>query len=202
MLRFAFLLPFVCAAMAAFSDFAHAQRFDVSAGLSSIDAPGVAYSNGINHQPESLNGGAYLTFSGDFLFHKNVGVEGEYVRKEDEGSYYVLNNTPYRPMFYDVNGIWTRKFFKHFAAELEAGGGMYSTRFYTGGCGSGSNCYANKNHFMVDFGAGIKMYPPQQFPIVRHMFLRPEGRFYLIRNNQEFSSDQVIRYGAEIGYTF
>ena len=201
-LHFALLSFFACAAIAAFSISAHAQRFDVAGGLSTLDAPGVAYANGVTHQPESLNGTAYLTFSGDFLFyHKTIGVEGEYVRKEGEGSYYLLNNTPYRPMFYDANAIWTKKFFHRFQAELVGGAGFESTRFYTAGCGSGSSCYANKNHFMVDFGAGLKVYPLDMF-IVRHIFLRPEGRFYVINNNREFSSNQVIRYGASIGYTF
>lgn len=178
---------------------ASAQKFDVAAGISSIDAPGTAVANDINHQPQSLTGGAYLTLSGDFLFHKGIGVQGEFVRRQTEGYNDVLNRN-YRPMFYDANAIWTKRFYKRFAPELEAGAGVETTRIYTGGCGS-SNCYVNKNHFMADFGAGLKIYPSQRF-ILRHIFIRPEGRFYLIHNNAEFSSDHAIRYGASIGYSF
>ncbi len=201
-LHTALFLFFTCAALAAFSQPAQAQKnFDVAAGLSSIDAPGTQAANDINHQPQSLTGGAYLVFSGDYLFfHKNIGVQGEYVRRETEGLDPV-NNLLYRPMFYDANAIWTKKFFKRFTAELEGGAGIETTRFYTGGCGSSGNCYVNKNHFMGDVGAGIKVYPLQR-SIFHHIFLRPEGRYYLIRAAQEFSADHAIRFGASIGYTF
>jgi hypothetical protein len=198
-LRNALFLFIAALAIALSSTLASAQKFDVAAGISSIDAPGTFVANDINHQPQSLTGGAYLAFSGDFLFHKNIGIQGEFVRKETEGYNDVLDRN-YRPMFYDANAIWTRRFFKRFAPELEAGAGGETTRIYTGGCGS-SNCYVNRNHFMADFGAGLKIYPSQRH-ILRHIFIRPEGRFYLIRNNAEFSSDHAIRYGASIGYSF
>ncbi|HXY09839.1 MAG TPA: hypothetical protein VEI52_18505 [Terriglobales bacterium] len=33
-------------------------------------------------------------------------------------------------------------------------------------------------------------------------FLRPEVRLYLIKNNAEFSSGTVLRYGISLGYSF
>lgn len=201
MRRIALLLLFACAALSAFSTLAQAQKFDVSAGIAAIDAPGTRVANDINHQPQSLTGGAYLVFSGDYLFfHKNIGVEGEFVRKESEG-YDPVNNLYFRPMFYDANAIWTKKFFKRFTAELEGGAGVETTRFYTAGCGGKGSCYVNENHFMGDIGAGIKVYPLRR-SVFRHIFLRPEGRYYLIRAAQEFSSDHAIRFGASIGYSF
>lgn len=185
--------------IAAFSTPGLAQKFDVAAGLSSIDAPGTGVANDITHQPTSLTGGAYLTFSGDFVFYKHLGVEGEFVRRETEGYDDVLERD-YRPMFYDANAMWTRRFYKRFAAEIEGGMGFETTRIYTGGCGS-SNCYVNKNHLMGDAGAGVKIYPLQR-SFFQHIFIRPEGRFYLIRDNAEFSSNHAIRYGASIGYSF
>lgn len=201
MLRVALLLPFACAALSAFAGLAQAQTIDVSAGIAAIDAPGTRVADNISHQPQSLTGGAYLVFSGDYLFfHKHIGVEGEFVRRQTEGLDPV-NNLLFRPMFYDANAIWTKKFFKRFTAELEGGAGMETTRFYTAGCGSKGNCYVNKNHFMGDAGAGIKIYPLQR-SVFRHIFIRPEGRFYFIRAAQEFSSDHAIRFGASIGYSF
>jgi hypothetical protein len=201
MLRTVFLSLFACAALAAFSPFAQAQKFDVSAGIAAIDAPGTRVANDINHEPLSLTGGAYLVFSGDYLFlHKTIGVEGEFARRQ-ANDLDPVNNLFYRPMFYDANAIWTKKFFKRFTAELEGGAGVETTRFYTAGCGRSGNCYVNKNHFMGDVGAGIKVYPLQR-SVFRHIFLRPEGRFYLIRAAQEFSSDRAIRFGASIGYSF
>ncbi|MGB9236106.1 MAG: hypothetical protein WCC04_16985 [Terriglobales bacterium] len=201
MLRIALLLLFSCVALAAFSTLAQAQTFDASAGIAAIDAPGTRVANDINHQPQSLTGGAYLVFSGDYLFfHKTIGVEGEFVRRETQ-NFDPVNNLYFRPMFYDANAIWTRKFFKRFTAEVEGGMGVETTRFYTGGCAHSGNCYVNQNHLMADAGAGIKIYPLQR-SIFHHIFLRPEGRFYLIRGAQEFSSDHAIRFGASIGYSF
>ncbi len=201
MLRIGLLLISVCAALAAFADFALAQTIDVSAGIAAIDAPGTRVADNISHQPLSLTGGAYLVISGDYLFfHKTIGVEGEFVRRQAEDQDPV-NFLPYRPLFYDANAIWTKKFFKRFSAELEGGAGVETTRFYTAGCGSSGNCYVNKNHFMGDVGAGIKIYPLQR-SIFHHIFIRPEGRYYFIRAAQEFSSDHAIRFGASIGYSF
>lgn len=198
-LRLPLLFFVVCALIASSSTLARAQKnFDVSAGISTLDAPGAHVANGINNQPDTLTGGVYLNFNGDFIFWKNLGVEGEFVRKQSEGLY-IVDNLPFRPLYFDANAIWTKKFFKRFTAEIEGGAGEESIRFYTGGCGSG--CYAAKNHFMIDGGAGVKIYPLNWW-FARHIFIRPEGRFYLVFNNQQFSSDKVIRYGASIGYTF
>ena len=196
-LRFQLLAIFAGAAVCALSVCAQAQRFDVAGGVSGIDAPGTRAADDINHQPQSLTGGAYLNISGDYLFfHKNIGVSGEFVRRLSKG-FDVVNNFPDRPMFWDVNAIWTRKFYNHFTAELQGGGGEEIARFYPN---NGSK-FADSNHFMLDGGAGIKIYPLNIF-IIRHIFIRPEGRVYWVRNNQEFSSSHAIRYGASIGYTF
>jgi len=203
-LRNILLSSLACLLAAGFSALAQAQKFDVAAGGGGITAPGSENANDIDHQPESLRGGTYLDVSGDYLFHHSlggvVGVEGEFVRRASE-TYSYIYNRDYRPMFYDANAIWTRGFYKRFVAELEAGAGAETVRFYTGGCHGSSNCYADNNHFMVDAGAGVKIYPVQHW-FLRHIFLRPEGRVYLIHNNQEFSSAHAIRFGASIGYSF
>ena len=197
-LRFQLLALFAGAAVCALSCLAQAQRFDVAAGVSGIDAPGAHVADDINHQPQSLTGGVYMDISGDFLFfHKNIGVAGEFVRRFSEG-FDVVNNRSDRPMFWDANAIWTKKFYKRFTAELEGGAGEEIARFYTGNC---SSCYVDRDHFMLDGGAGIKVYPLNMF-IIRHIFIRPEGRIYWVRNNQEFSSSHATRFGASIGYTF
>jgi hypothetical protein len=49
---------------------------------------------------------------------------------------------------------------------------------------------------MVDLGGGIRYY------VWNHVFVRPEVRYYHIVNNTDvFSSDNVFRVGASIGYT-
>ena len=60
----------------------------------------------------------------------------------------------------------------------------------------GCTTYTSSNHFMGDFGGGIRAY------IWHSAFLRPEVRLYLINNNAEFSSSRVVRYGLTLGYSF
>jgi hypothetical protein len=184
--------------MAALSMFAQAQRIDVAFGLSSISAPAASAAASGNHQPQSLDGGAYLGGSVDALFFKNrtVGVQGEFNWKASKEIYLPTElNLPYRPIFWDVNAIWAPKLTKRLSLEMVAGVGAQNTRFYTGAC-SGSNCFASSNHLMADFGGGIKWYA------WKHVFLRPEARLYLVNNNVEFTSAHALRYGASIGYTF
>lgn len=197
--RAAVLLLFICAALAAFAHFASAQQIDAAVGFGSINAPPASAALGTNHQPQSLNGGVYFSASGDYLFYKNAGIEGEAAIKGDQSTYlpYELD-LPFHPMFFAVNGIWdSQKYLKRVGIVVEAlgGAGALSSRFQTGTCTS-SKCYASSTHFLVDGGVGIKMYP------WRHWFIRPEGRFYFIKNNTEFSSARAVRYGVSIGYTF
>jgi hypothetical protein len=192
-------LTFACAAWAAFSSSAQAQKIDVAFGISTIDAPG-ASSAGSNYSPVSLTGGVYPGFSGDVLFWHNLGIGGEIYWKGGRGNYALPDGTtlPYRPIFYDINAVYSPKLASHAYLELVGGIGAQSTRFYCSTCYdpfTGTN-YASSNHFDADFGAGIKLYPTRGF------FIRPEARIYLVNNNQEFSSFHATRYGLSIGYTF
>ena len=106
---------------------------------------------------------------------------------------------PYRPVFYSFNAIWAPKLSKNFTAELLAGVGGEDVRFYgLTNCNNFFGCttYSSSNHFMGDFGGGIRAY------IWHDVFVRPEVRLYLINNNNEFSSNTVVRYGASLGYSF
>jgi hypothetical protein len=196
-LRIALLLSIAWAAIATFSNLACAQQIDVAVGGSSMFAPSASQAVG-DHTQQSLDGGVYPSVSADYLFfRKHIGVEGEYVWRWNNSTYLPgFINLPYKPIFYDVNAIWLSPAIRHrFHVELLGGAGGQSTRFYLEGC-NGSSCYGSSNHFMVDFGGGIKYYA------WRHFFVRPEGRFMLVRKNVEFSSDHAVRYGASIGYTF
>jgi hypothetical protein len=195
--RTAVLLSFTCAAVAAFSNFAQAQKIDIAFGVSTLDAPGASQANGVDHQPVSLTGGAYPGFSGDVLFWHNLGIGGEIYWKASQADY-AGQGFNYRPIFYDFNAVYSPKLASHAYLELVGGIGALSTRFYTGTtCGiyTCSN-YQSSNHFDADFGAGIKFYPKGGF------FVRPEARLYLVNNNTDFSSNRVTRYGLSVGYTF
>jgi len=191
-LRVAVLSMFAGAALTAFSNLAQAQKVDLAFGVSALSAPSA------NATGPSLAGGAYPGFSGDVLFFHHVGVGGEVYWRASQSDNYLGSGFNYRPLFYDVDAVYSPKLASHTYLELAAGIGALSTRFYTGTtCGpySCSN-YQSSNHFMGDFGAGIKFYPKGGF------FIRPEARVYLVNNNVDYSSSHVTRFGASIGYTF
>lgn len=175
---------------------AGAQQIDVAFGGGSLTSPGNSFSGGTLLPGEG--GGAFVGFNGDVLFRGNLGVQAEVNWKGSQGLY--EGQAPYRPLFYDFNAIYARRFSKYFGAEALAGIGGESIRFYQGSysCDIYGNCtnYVSSNHFMGDFGGGIRFYPYGNF------FVRPEVRLYLINNNAEFSSGHPVRYGVSIGYTF
>jgi hypothetical protein len=188
----------IIAALAFFflPNLAQAQQIDIGFGVSGLSSP----SSGQNtvFSAPSQSGGVYLGFNGDFLLHKNFGIQGEINWRASQGIY--NGYQPYRPLFWDFNGMWLPHLAKHVTAELEAGIGVESLRFYNNfyTCSYITGCtnYTSSNHFMGDFGGGIRIYPHGNF------FVRPEARFYLINNNVEFNSNHATRYGATIGYTF
>jgi hypothetical protein len=143
-------------------------------------------------------GGAFVGFNGDVLFKGNLGVQAEVNWRASQGLY--AGQFPYRPVFWDFNAIYARRFNRQFGAEVLGGIGGESIRFYQGqyNCDYYGNCtnYVSSNHFMADVGGGIRAY------VWRNAFVRPEARLYLIHNNVEFSSGHPFRFGVSIGYTF
>ncbi len=182
---------------AGFSLPAQAQgQLDFAVGMSTLSAPSASEASG-NHSPQSLTGGIYPTFSGDFMLFKNFGVQGELAWKGGRGEWGGFQ--PYRPLFYDFNAMYQPRLAKGTYLELLGGIGAQSTRFYTPNqvCNQVScTNYVSVNHFMGHFGAGIKAYP-----FGHNFFVRPEAHLYLVNNNQEFSSFRAVRYGLSIGYT-
>jgi len=193
------LSSFAGVALAAFSNVAHAQKVDLAFGVSTVTAPGpttVTSPSGTSTLP-SLTGGTYPGFSGDVLFWHNLGIGGEIYWKANQRDYNGDPTLPFRPLFLDVNAVYSPKLASHTYLELVGGIGAIDTRIYCQGCGNGYNTnYSSDKHFMGDFGAGIKFYPKGGF------FIRPEAKLYLVNNNLNFSSARVARYGLSIGYTF
>ena len=94
-------------------------QFDVGFGVGTVLAPSSNSATG-NHSPQTIGGGAYLNFSGDYIFWRHVGVEGEVAWRASQnlwGGY-----QPFRPIFYDVNAIYAPPLGKH--AQLELLGGI------------------------------------------------------------------------------
>lgn len=196
-----FLLSFVLcllSAVPARAQFSPAPQGDVGFGVGTVIAPSSFSASG-NHSPQTIAGGAYLNFSGDYLFWRHLGVEGEVAWRASQNLY--QGYQPFRPIFYDFNAIYAPPLGKYAQLELLGGIGGLSTRFYTQtySCNyftySCTN-YVSANHFAGDVGAGFRVY------LTHSVFLRPEFREYFIHNNVEFSSNHATRAGVTLGYSF
>jgi hypothetical protein len=171
---------------------AHAQQFDVDAGISTVT--GAAS----NAQVQTISGGAYPNFGLDFIFYKNIGFEFNAAFRAKQNFYQRFQ--PFRPFFYDFDAVYAPNLGKRAQAELSAGIGAESIRFYTPflTCGVLTGCtdFVSSNHFLGQFGAGIRFYATNR------IFIRPEAHIYIVRNNVEFSGSRVGRFGVSIGYSF
>jgi hypothetical protein len=193
------LFVFVCSFFS-FASLASAQQGDAMVGFGTI------LSSGSNSScpffstscigPEK--GGLFTTISGDIVFHRRLGfnIEANWRTRQgvDDGGQL------YRPILFDFNGLYQPQIRKKIGADLMAGVGWQTTRFYgfqeTTSCLEFGSCYTSNNHFLVHFGGGVRYY------VWGNFFLRPEAHFYHILNNSDvFTNGNVVRIGASIGYT-
>jgi len=140
-------------------------------------------------------GGFYPSVSADVIFHRRVGFNFETAWRGSQGNYF---GQPYRPILTDFNAMYQPKLSKKIGADLMAGIGWQSTRFYLPFCTGTFSCnnFVSTRHFLVDLGGGIRYY------VWNHVFVRPEVHYYHIVNNTDvFSNSNVFRVGASIGYT-
>lgn len=175
-----------------------AQQFDLAFGVGTVTAPSTISSTDFSHSQQTVGGGAYPAFSGDLLLRKDFGVQGEIAWRARQNRY--LGFEPFRPIFFDFNGIYAPHLGKFVEPELTAGIGAEDVRFYqnTYVCSYITGCtnFVSSKHFMGHFGAGLRLYAHGNF------FIRPEANLYLVHNNVEFTSSRATRYGVSIGYTF
>ncbi|MGC2696477.1 MAG: hypothetical protein WA738_11870 [Candidatus Angelobacter sp.] len=175
---------------------AQAQQFDMSFGVDGLTGPSATTDSFGNVLP-TIGGGAYPTIGLDFLFFHNLGVGFNASFRAKQNLY--LGFQPFRPFFYDVDAVYAPPLGKRAQAELSAGIGAESVRFYTPtftcnfvGCTN----FVSSNHFLAQFGAGLRVY------VTRAIFVRPEAHVYLVHNNVEFSGSRATRFGLSIGYSF
>ena len=182
-----------------FASLCSAQQVDILAGggeLYSLSSPSAL----VSFQPLTETGGLYVSLAGDVVaFPHRLGLNVETSWRYKQGDYYGYEN--YRPFFTDANALFQPKINKKMGLDFMAGIGVASNRFYIiDSCGSpGCSNFTSSNHFMEHFGAGFRYYVWHRLP---HVFVRPEGHYYHVHNNQGFNSGNVFRVGASIGYTF
>jgi hypothetical protein len=197
-LRNAVLAAFFLCAVVLAGTSSHAQQFDAAFGFHGVTGPS-ASSADVDHQPQTIGGGVFPSFSADILPWGRLGVQGEVSWRYGQNLYQGFQ--PFRPIFFDFNGIWAPNFGDRAGAELLGGFGFQSTRFYTsnfscsGFTGSCTN-YVSSNHLMGHVGAGFRYY------VTHNIFVRPEAHLYFVRNNFEFSGSRVNRFGVSVGYSW
>jgi Outer membrane protein beta-barrel domain len=193
------LLAVLCGFFLATS-IAHAQQGDAMLGFGTVLSSGSTACSIVTGSctiPEK--GGLYMNLGADVIFHKRLGLAFDANWRASQGDYAGLG-IPYRPLLFDFNGVYQPKISKKVGADLFAGIGWQSTRFYgytpTSNCVYFGACYTSSNHFLIDVGAGIRYY------VWGHVFVRPEIRAYhIVNNTADFSSNNIFRVGASIGYT-
>jgi hypothetical protein len=195
-LRTAVLAFFLWATVLAGS-ISQAQQFDAAIGFHGVTGPAAADA-GRKNQPQTIGGGVFPSVSVSVLPWGRVGIQGEVAWRYGQNLYQGFQ--PFRPIFFDFNGIWVPEFGEKAAAELMAGFGFQSTRFYQAiyNCSAFGGCtnYVSSNHLLGHVGAGFRYY------VTRNIFVRPEAHLYFVRNNFEFSGGRANRIGISFGYSF
>ena len=186
----------IVAAVVCFANFASAQQADASLGFSALMSPGAASCNFNTGCPEK--GGVYPVIGADVIFHKRLGIGFDTAWRGGQGNY-GGSGLPYRPILLAFNGVYQPKLGKKAGLDLVGGIGWQSTRFYSANytCNYFScTNFTSSHHFLIDMGAGIRYY------VWGHVFFRPEIRYYWVNNNTaDFTSNNLVRVGASIGYT-
>lgn len=146
--------------------------------------------------------GTYIGFSGDYVGIRKtrygINVETAWAYKKIN---YPSNGETYRPIFTDVNALFQPRLTKRIGLDFLAGVGLDSTRFTVPGgntCSPTTGCtyFISANHFMEDLGFGVR------YRFFRRFYIRPEVHYYHVQDNSAFSSNNVFRVGASLGYTF
>jgi hypothetical protein len=182
---------FACVVVVSAS-FAHAQEANFAVGGSTLfSSSSISASQAF--LPPGEKGGVYPSLSAQVLLKEQYGFNVETAFRYKQGLYDGYQH--YRPVFYDVNAVYAPRA----SGDFMAGIGGESLIFYNqfDNCFSGA-CATNVNstHFLLHLGGDVR------YRFIGHVFVRPEAHYYRILNNHEFHSDNVLRVGASIGYTF
>jgi len=102
-----------CCLVLCIGTMAFGQQVDFAFGLGGVTATSASHA-GSNYTPQSVGGGTFPSFSGNVLIKKNFGVGGEIAWRVGTNSYLPnLVGVPFRPIFYDFDGVWEPRLEKH-----------------------------------------------------------------------------------------
>lgn len=192
-LSLTFVCAFFCAAIAA-----HAQQLDIAVGGNTLWSPeNTTASEGFLPPPEK--GGVYPSVSAEYINDNHFGLSAEGAFRYHTTLYDGFQ--PYRPIFYDVSGVYTSRLARKTRGDFMAGFGAQTILFpqQFNNCGivvGGCRMFTNSTHFATHLGVGVR------YSLWRNFFVRPEAHWYYVVNNYQFHSGNVFRVGASFGYTF
>src|SRR6478672_10413243 len=78
-------------------------QLDVAMGLSTVNGPSASSATG-NYAPQNIGGGAYISFSADYLMWHNLVFGGQISWRASQNLW--GGQLPFRPIFYDFNGVY------------------------------------------------------------------------------------------------
>jgi hypothetical protein len=190
------LIPSACAVLL-FTTLVRAQQTDVAIGAGILESTKNPTAS-VAYPPPAEKGGLYPSFSFVRILKNHYGYSGEFAYGYKRQLYNGYQE--YRPTVYDFNGVFAPHLFDKADAELMAGIGGQTVLFYNqySSCNFSSGCatHVNSTQFLLHLGGGIR------YSVWKHLFVRPEAHLYHIVNNSNFHSDNVLRIGASVGYTF
>ena len=158
-LRIAILLTFACAAVAAFSNFAQAQKVDLAFGISTVDAPGASSASGESPAP-CRSPAAPIPALAATCSSGTISVSAaKSTGRQHQGNYGGDPTLPFRPIFLDFNAVYAPKLASHTYLELIGGIGALDTRYllFSNAAMATTPTTASDKHFMGDFGAGTQV---------------------------------------------
>jgi hypothetical protein len=177
--------------------FAHSQQFDFAVGGGTLFSTRNITAS-LAFPAPAEKGGLYPSISIERVFKNHYGYSAEVAYRYKEGLYNDFQH--FRPFIYDFNGVYAPRLARKTTADLTAGAGVQSVLFYypSYNCAYvGCSTHLDSNHFLFHVGGGIR------YALWRRIFVRPEANYYrIIDNTVAFHSDNVLRLGASIGYTF
>ena len=177
--------------------FAHSQQIDFAVGASGLLSSKDTTASQA-YLPAAEKGGTYASFSGDVIFKNHFGFSAELATRAKYGLY--NNYQQYRPILYDINGVFAPRVGERTSVHLMAGVGgqsvLFYNKYYLCTYPSGCTAHVNSTQLLAHAGASI------HYSVWRNFFVGPEAHFYHIVNNTAFHSDNVFRLGASVGYTF
>lgn len=146
-------------------------------------------------------GGLFSDIGGNVMFSTHFGVGGDYTWRNTHAAYAGLN---YRPMFYDIDGVYQPRRFGRFEPEFRAGLGGAAIHYtykqtacnsFTG-CSTANSPVANSNHFAVHMAAAGRIYA------TKNIFVRPAFDLRYVDNFFQFGRGWVPEYSVGLGWSF